>query len=93
MYYYKDNNFVLNTAFYLENKENYGNIYFALKYNNGFKLYATGAAQPQITIENIQNLNIKIPKSNFLLDYIYKLQFKNEILKHTKQLLLNKYFD
>ena len=96
VYYCKDKNFVLNTAFYIESKEQFGNLYFALKYNNGLKLYATGAAQPQITIENIQNVKIKIPTNNELnsiLDYIYKLQNKNNNLKHIKKLLLNKYFD
>lgn len=96
VFYCKDNNFVLNTAFFIESKELYGNLYFALKHNKGFKLYATGAAQPQITIENIQNVNIKIPVNNYLnsiLDYIYMLQIKNNNLKSIKQLLLNKYFD
>lgn len=94
-YYSKDKCFVLNTAFYIENKTEYGNLYFALKYEKGLSLYATGAAQPQITINDVSKAIIKFPiddELNTILDLIVELQNKIEMLKKEKELLLKKYF-
>ncbi len=95
VYFSKEKCFVLNTAFYIESSKEYGNIYFALVYENGLTLYATGAAQPQITINAISNVDLKFPIDNELnniLDLITQTQSKIDKLKQEKQHLLNKYF-
>ena len=95
VYYSKEKSFVLNTAFYIESPNEYGNLYFSLVYENGLTLYATGAAQPQITINAISNVNLKFPVDNELnsiLDLMSKIENKIDILKQEKKLLLSKYF-
>lgn len=70
-------------------------MYFALKYEKGLSLYATGAAQPQITINDVSKAIIKFPiddELNTILDLIVELQNKIEMLKKEKELLLKKYF-
>lgn len=87
--------FVLNTAFYTENNDDYGNILFALIYEKGLSLYATGAAQPQITLSAISDVSLKIPQDhdlNILTDRIVVLEEKINKLKSIKALLLSKYF-
>lgn len=95
VFYQKGKSFVLNTAFYINNSNNYGNLFFALDYEKGLTLYQSGAAQPQITIDAIKDAKLKIPKNNYL-NYILDLYAKNlEIinkLKYIKEKLLEKYF-
>lgn len=96
VYYSKEKCFVLNTAFYIESSNEYGNLYFSLVYENGLTLYATGVAQPQITINAISNVNLKFPVDNELnsiLDLISKIEHRIDKLKQEKQLLLCKYFN
>ena len=95
VFYSKDKCFVLNTAFYIENYSEYGNLYFALKHEKGLTIYQSGAAQPQITIDAIKNAILKFPKNNRLnivLDLMWKYSQTIEKLKDIKQLLLSKYF-
>ena len=63
----------------------------------GLSSFATGSAQPQITIENIQHL--KVPDfQNHLVDYsqiinlIFDVQHKIDLVKKIKTFLLYKYF-
>lgn len=89
------NAFILNTAFFIDNPENYGNLYFALKYEKGLTLYSSGAAQPQITIASIKDAILKTPNDNGLnkiLDLIVHYEQVISNLKRIKDLLLNKYF-
>ena len=95
VFYQEGSSFVLNTAFYINNPKNYGNLFFALKYNNGLILYSSGAAQPQITIDSIKNASIKIPNDNvlnMLLDLYSLYQKQLSKMKEIKTLLLKKYF-
>ena len=59
----------------------------------------TGSAQPQITIENIKDLKIKICTNSLLnqnskqiLDSNFKYNQKIDKLKQIKETLLQKYF-
>lgn len=95
VYFSKKKCFVLNTAFYFEEPENFGNLFFALVVNKGLTLYASGAAQPQITINSIINVNLKVPTDselNELLNYVSLIQQKLVSLKTIKKILLQKYF-
>mgnify|MGYP003571401893 CR=1 FL=1 len=95
VFYHKGKAFILNTAFFINNCANYGNLYFALKHNHGLILYQSGAAQPQITIDAIKNAKIVVPDTLYLntfVDLIYKYQEILNKLKILKQQLLNKYF-
>lgn len=95
VFYHKGELFVLNTAFYIENPKNYGNLYFALKSNKGLTLYQSGAAQPQITIDAIKNAVLKLPVGeslNNILDSISKYEDLIDNLSKIKQNLLSKYF-
>lgn len=87
--------FVLNTAFYIDNPINYGNLYFALKKEKSLKVYQSGAAQLQITIDAIKNAVLKVPKNNNLntiIDCISKYKEIIDKLKLIKLTLLEKYF-
>ena len=71
-------------------------IYSYLK-RIGLSAFATGSAQPQITIENIQHL--KVPEltkqsknTNFLMDLLFITQSKIDYAQKIKTFLLNKYF-
>ena len=72
-------------------------LYSYLKRANLYN-YATGSAQPQITIENLQHLNVpffgktKASVSEKLIDEYFLIQRKIEILSSIKQKLLDKYF-
>lgn len=95
VFYCKGKCFILNTAFFVSNNINYGNIYFSLIYEKGLVTYQSGAAQPQITIDAIKDVKLKIPKNNNLnkvLDCICNYQEQIKKLKWIKQLLLLKYF-
>ena len=95
IFFCKKECFVLNTSFYITDFKNYGGLYFALKYNNGFSEFSTGAAQPQITINGIKDARIKIPINsnlNYLLDCLSKNEEILIQLKKIKRLLLSKYF-
>ena len=96
VFYQKDNCFVLNTAFYINNPTNYGNLFFALRYEKGLTLYSSGAAQPQITLDAIKNVSLKLPVDNNLnkiLDLISNYASLINKLKDIKSILLNKYFN
>ena len=95
VFYAAGESFVLNTAFFINNPKNYGNLYFALKAEDGLILYSSGAAQPQITIASIKEVSLKIPvdeKLNLILDLIVKYEQIIDSLKEKKKLLLDKYF-
>ena len=95
VFYQSGKCFILNTAFYINNPCEYGNLYFALKHEKGLTLYSSGAAQPQITLDAIKDVKIKIPNSNKLnnvLDLISNYQKYIAILKEIKSKLLGKYF-
>lgn len=71
--------------------------YYLLKAN--LDSLTTGSAQPQITIENIKDLKIKIctdsllnQKAKQILDSNFKYNKKIDKLKEIKQKLLQKYF-
>jgi len=70
-------------------------LYYSL-YELNLSTYATGSAQPQITIENIKNLIVRLPKQ--LENYTHLLKAKSSInantekLKEVKKHLLNNYF-
>ncbi|MBN3534507.1 restriction endonuclease subunit S [Mycoplasma procyoni] len=95
IFFNSDECFVLNTSFYIEDSENYGNIFFSLKKQKGFVDLATGAAQPQLTIENIKNeklLFIENNRLNTFLELMSKYQKTIKLLKQIKEILLSKYF-
>ena len=95
VFYQKGKCFVLNTAFYISNNKQYGNLYFALDYENGLTVYQSGAAQPQITIDAINDVKLIIPNDdelNIFLDlYSKNCEIINK-LKYIKEKLLSKYF-
>ena len=95
VFFSKKECFVLNTAFYITNFKNYSGLYFALKFNRGFTLYSSGAAQPQITIDAIKDAEIRIPLDedlNYLLNCISLHEEILDKLKKIKGILLSKYF-
>ena len=89
--------FVLNTAMFFEVKsQDIGKYYFALREIQGLKNYATGAAQPQITIDNIKQAQLKIVDNDTLLTIINTLDYinlENKKLQQLKKLYLQKFFD
>ena len=95
VFYQSGNLFVLNTAFYINNPSNYGNLYYSLVANKGLTLYQSGAAQPQITIDAIKDAVLTVPSDNDLNHVLDLLSnYENVIvkLKKVKQLLLAKFF-
>jgi len=72
-------------------------LYSYLKRVN-LQSYATGSAQPQITIENLQHLKvpsfskIKIDNCDWLIKEYFLIQSKIEKLNNIKSKLLSKYF-
>lgn len=95
VFYQQGKCFVLNTALYINNNKQYGNLYFALDYEKGLTIYQSGAAQPQITIEAIKDAKLKVPNDdelNNILDlYAKNYEIINK-LKYIKEKLLDKYF-
>lgn len=90
--------FVLNTAFFLKaGNGGLGSLYFAIKQEKGFVKYSSGAAQPQITLENIKSCQLKILKDNFVLDKVLAKidDYNKKIIKleNLKFILLKKYFE
>ncbi|RMA78619.1 type I restriction modification DNA specificity protein [Metamycoplasma subdolum] len=87
--------FVLNTAFFINNSSNYGNLFFAIDFQNGFVSYKSGAAQPQITLEAINKSELLLLFDD-KLNYIISLHAQNQSiikkLNKVKSILLNKYF-
>lgn len=65
----KPNCFVTNNSLILECKDKY--YYYLKEFSllNNYYQYATGSAQPQITIENIKDIPIKIPNEKVLAKY------------------------
>ena len=95
VFYQKGKCFILNTAFYINNVKNYGNLYFTLDYEKGLAVYQSGAAQPQITIDAIKGAKLKVPNNNYLnriLDSYANNQVIINKLKSIKGKLLIKYF-
>ena len=95
VFFAKKKCFVLNTSFYITDVKYYGGLYFALRFNKGFILFSSGAAQPQITIDAIKNVEVKIPLDNdlnYLLDCISINEELLNKLKKIKEILLAKYF-
>ncbi len=88
--------FILNTAFYLNvPSDRLGDYYFSIKNVSGFANYATGAAQPQITLTEIKNVFINISNNaslNLIVNVIIKLQDQNVLLEKQKNKLLSKFF-
>ena len=95
VFFQKGKSFVLNTAFYINNSKEYGNLYFALDYEKGLSIYQSGAAQPQITIDAIKDAKLKVPNKN-VLNYVLDLYAMNQEriskLMLIKANLLSKYF-
>ena len=84
--------FILNTALYVESREDYGNLYFAFKSFNGFSSRKSGTSQPQITLEDINDINVKLPTTKFLnniCDLISLNTNKMQYLKKYKSRILN----
>ena len=82
----------------LYDETHFSDIYYYLLKANLDSL-TTGSAQPQITIENIKDLKIKIctdsllnQKAKQILDSNFKYNKKIDKLKEIKQTLLQKYF-
>ena len=82
----------------LYDETHFADIYYYLLKVNLTSL-TTGSAQPQITIENIKDLKMKISTDEILnknamriLKNIFKYNSKIDKLKETKELLLKKYF-
>ncbi len=95
VFYQEGNAFILNTAFYINDPKDYGNLFFALKNENGLTLYQSGAAQPQITIDAIKSANLKLPCDNALnliLDLISNYNKSIMLMKKIKEIFLKKYF-
>lgn len=89
----KPNSFVTNNSLILECDRDY--YYYLKEYSleNSYYSYATGSAQPQITIENIKDILIKIPNKDRLLEFnsimksIEKRYFNNISLNETLEQL------
>jgi len=80
---------------YFYNKGYLCKYYFSVREIEGFKNYSTGAAQPQITLDNIKNVKLKIIENNSLeklLDYINLIFVENEKLKLLKSKYLELFF-
>ena len=95
VFYQSGEAFILNTAFYINDPKEYGNLFFSLEHENGLILYQSGAAQPQITIDAIKNASLKFPNDNDLnhiLTLISNYEKTIKILKKIKEIFLNKYF-
>ncbi|MDD4156936.1 MAG: restriction endonuclease subunit S [Candidatus Cloacimonetes bacterium] len=94
-YSYKDC-FVLNTAMYFTVPKNkLGNYFFSIREAKGFINVSTGAAQPQITLDNLKKSILRISinnEQNNILEKIDEMNEKLRILKKYKEQLLNKYF-
>ncbi len=78
---------VLNTSLYLECEGSMlPNIYFALNDVDGFKHRATGAAQPQITINNISDLSISLAKDYKELHVLFSsIHRNNKLINHLEK--------
>lgn len=95
VFYQQGKCFVLNTAFYLTDNKRYGNLFYALIYENGLTSYHSGAAQPQITLDAIKDVVLLLPNDNDLNKYLDLISTYDSIinkLKSIKLALLNKYF-
>lgn len=92
--------FVTNNSLVLETDRIYHHFLKEYCFINPFFAYTTGSAQPQITIDNIKDIVIKIPDNNLLEDFNkkcnsieekYFLNMKqNEILSQLRDELLPK---
>ena len=65
----KPNCFVTNNSLILECEDKYYHYLKEFSLLNNYYQYATGSAQPQITIENIKDVIIKIPNDEILNKY------------------------
>lgn len=96
----KPNSFVTNNALILEIDRLYHHYLKEYCFLNPFYAYTTGSAQPQITIDNIKDIIVKIPDSKTLEEFnckceaIEKKYFlnieQNETLEQIRDTLLPK---
>lgn len=96
----KPNCFVTNNSLVLECDRKYYYYLKELSLRNSYYAYTTGSAQPQITIDNIKDINIKVPSDDILKAYnaiakqIEKKYFmnieQNETLEQLRDTLLPK---
>ena len=96
----KPNSFVTNNSLVLECDRDY--YYYLKEYSleNPYYSYTTGSAQPQITIENIKDILIKIPNKDRLFEFNYIMKliegryfnniYLNETLAQLRDTLLPK---
>ena len=95
--------FITNNSLILEDNSNVMFSYLrGLSKELHFEKYTTGSAQPQITIDNITNIEIPLPPKELqiefdkiakpILDKIENLRLNNEKLKEIKSLYLTKFF-
>lgn len=92
--------FVTNNSLVLECDRKYYYYLKELSLRNPYYSYTTGSAQPQITIDNIKDINIKVPSDDVLNEYnsiaeqIEKKYFmnidQNETLEQLRDTLLPK---
>ncbi len=78
--------FITNNSLVLELPNENRVFYFYLKYyclNYPFYKYATGSAQPQITIENIKFTEILVPEISIIEKY-------NDIIKNIEEIVYNR---
>lgn len=95
--------FITNNSLILEDNSNLIFSYLkGLSKELHFEKYTTGSAQPQITIDNISNIEIPLPTKELqmkfdniskpILDKIENLRLNSEILNKLKSLYLHKFF-
>ena len=95
--------FITNNSLILEDNEKIRYSYLrGLAPKVHFEKYSTGSAQPQITIDNISNIEIPIPtvevqncfekEANPLLMKLEQIRKSNEALHKLKSLYLQKFF-
>ena len=96
----KPNSFVTNNSLILEVDRLYHHYLKEYCFLNPFYAYTTGSAQPQITIDNIKDIIVKIPDSKTLEEFNYKCEAierkyflnieQNETLEQLRDTLLPK---
>lgn len=96
----KPNSFVTNNSLILEVDRLYHHYLKEYCLLNSFFAYTTGSAQPQITIDNIKDIIIKIPDATILEDFNNKCESietkyflnieQNETLEQLRDILLPK---
>ena len=96
-----ENSTVTSNSLVLDFKNFDYTYYFFLEFMyKGLYEYKTGSAQPQITIDNLKNLNLQVPKNindyikniNDSVKYTFCLKKENQKLFLLKQFYLKKFF-